>query len=179
MTAFLWERFGADGQPDARSPLQGGVLQRLRRGAHLEPGSAPELWPYYTQLTSDGRLTRELRAEHACLVTFGHHQQSVSHRVHHKGVNLGEALRAIHRSQRFSPEAVDARVARLATAQNISETVHHLGSLVQLMKATKQPISFDYTELFRDLVALQNELSAGKVRRRWGAAYYSQRNDEA
>ena len=44
--------------------------------------------------------------------------------------------------------------------------------LVNLMKATKLPLGFDYTRLFHDLRDLQDELRAGAVRRRWGAAYF-------
>lgn len=172
MSSFLWERFCTDGSLNDEGKRAGGVLAALRRGAHLEPGSTPELWTHYTQLDDAGGLTSRLRAEHICLTTYGVHQQSVTWSAHNQEAELGDALRALRQAGKFSEDAVDRHVMRLGTAQQMDEVSHHLVALVNLMKATKRPLGFNYTQLFYDLTDLQNELRASRVRRRWGAAYF-------
>lgn len=169
---FLWEQNVTNGKLNEHADQQRGTLARLRRAADAEPGSAPDLWPVYTQLDSEGRLTRRLRAEHICLVTYGVHQQGQQFSVHQQGRPLGRALRDLVTADRFSEEAVNRRVNQLATAQPGEEWTHHMIALVGLMRATKRPIGFDYTQLFWDLVNLQDELKAPGVRRRLGAAYF-------
>ena len=175
---FLWERYTTEGSLNDAFDRAGGSLAALRRGSGREPGTVPEMWPFYSKLPESGHLTRQLRAEHVCLVVYGLHQQGKAFSVHKPGVGLGDALRGLRLSDRFSVEAIDSRVARLATATQIDEIAHHLTSLVQLMKAAKAPIGFDYTRLFFDLVALQDELKSGPVRRRWGAAYFRPDNTQ-
>jgi len=173
---FLWEALSDNGSPgEARYSA---VLAAIRRGAGSEPGAAPGLWPHYVTLDAAGRLTRELRSEHVCLVTYAYHQQGERYAVHRRDVGLGEALRQLRISDRFSEAAIDAHVAQLATSEQLAETAHHLRSLVHRMKASKARIAFDYTKLYRDLVQLQDELAAPRVRRRWGAAYYSTTSEE-
>ena len=173
MTQFLWERFTTDGKLIVLYERSGGALSALRRGRQQAPGSAPEMWPYYSRLNPDGHLTRELRAEHTCLVTYGVHQQGSRFSAHQPTVPIGEALRRLAASERFSRQAVERHVTEFATAQQEDERGHHLLRLVNLMKASKQSIGFDYTLLFRDLTDLQNELTAPRVRRRLGAAFFS------
>lgn len=175
---FLWQRFITDGALNIEYSRAGGALAALRRGSGREPGTVPEMWAYYSRLNASGRVTPALLAEHTCLVVYGIHQQGKAHSVHVAGVGLGDALRTLRNSGRFSADAVDARVNRLATATQMAEVMHHLTSLVQLMRAVKAPIGFDYTRLFFDLVDLQDELKAGPVRRRWGAAYFRPDNTQ-
>nr|NLI49635.1 type I-E CRISPR-associated protein Cse2/CasB [Propionibacterium sp.] len=172
MKPFLWERFTTDGHLNDEYRRAGGTLAALRRGAHGEPGASPDMWPYYTRLNAEGHLTRSLSAEHVCLTTYGVHQQGLGFPVHQPDVSLGDALRSLRHSGKFSEDAVDGHVERLATATQPGEVAHHLIALVNLMKATKLPLRFDYTRLFHDLCDLQDELRAGAVRRRWGAAYF-------
>lgn len=172
MKPFLWERFSTDGRLNGTYDRSGGTLAALRRGAHTEAGATASMWPYYTQLNSEGRLTPSLRAEHVCLVAYGVHQQGVGYSAHLPEVGLGEALRRLKHSGKFSEDAVDRHVEQFATATQLDELSHHLLTLVNLLKATKLPIGFDYSRLFKDLRALQDELQAGRVRRRWGADYF-------
>lgn len=172
MRPFLWERFAPEGHLSDQYREASGALQALRRGAHAEPGSAPEMWPYYTRLTKGGKLTTSLRTEHVCLVTYGFHQQSISYSAHQPAVSFGRALNALRNAGAHSESAIDAHVQQLASAQQAAELAHHLRAIVQLMRATKKPIGFNYTQLFHDLVSLQQESQAGRVRRRWGSAYY-------
>lgn len=172
MSRFLWERFTADGQLNSEFNT-GGVLAALRRGRNQEPGRAPELWQYYTQLNDRGALTRAVRAEHTCLVTYGVHQQGVTYPAHVPDVELGRTLAALRNSGKFSTEAVDRHVTQLATADQWPELSHHLMALVNLIKATKRPSGFNYTRLFHDLVDLHDESRASRVRRRWGAEYFA------
>lgn len=173
MTDYLWVRFTTDGRlNDECTRHHPGALAALRRGTNQQPGAAPEMWPYYTQLNRDGHLTKRLIAEHTCLVTYGTHQQGVSYAVHQEKTTLGEALRRLRDAGTFSEQAVDRHVNELATASQPAELARHLLSLVKLMRATKQPIGFDYTRLVDDLTDLQQESTAPRVRRRWGSAYY-------
>ena len=172
---FLWEQFTNGEELSSAFTRMGGSLAALRRGMNVEPGALPELWQYYTQLNDQGHLTKRLRSEHACLVTYGVHQQGQQSPVHREGASFGEALRALKRTERFSGDAVDRRVSQLATAQTFPEMTRHLTSLVSLMKATGQNIGFNYTYLFHDLIDLQSPSTAGRVRRRWGAAYFAHR----
>ena len=176
MNQFLWEELVVDGQLTSKIERSPGLLQALCRGKNQEPGASPSLWRYYTKLNDEGWLTKELRAEHLCLVAFGMHQQGTPYGVHRKGVGFGTALRQLRDSGRFSPEAVERRVQALATANNLDEVGNHLITLIDRMKSTKLPIALDYTQLYKDLVSLQYENLAGRIRRRWGGQFYSTNN---
>lgn len=167
--SFLWETYGSAA---TAAVDRGGTLPALRRGIGMEPGTTPGMWPFYTQLDANGRLTHRLQAEHLCLTIFGLHQQGKTFPVHQRSVGFGEALRQVRFSGKFSEDAVDRRFNALATATQFNELGHHLQTLVQQMRAVKQPIGFDYTRLFWNLIALQDEQKAPTVRRRWGAEYY-------
>ena len=91
MKPFLWERFSTDGHLNGAYDRAGGALAALRRGAHAEPGATASMWPYYSQLNPEGRLTPSLRAEHVCLTAYGVHQQGVSYSAHQPTVGLGAA----------------------------------------------------------------------------------------
>lgn len=171
MTRFLWERFAPEGQLSDAYRRADGALQALRRGAHVEPGSAPEMWQFYTQLNPAGHLTAKLRAEHVCLVTYGFHQQGASFSVQQPDHSFARALHLLRNSAAQGVDAIDAHILRLASSSQTASLAHHLRSIVMLMRATKKPIGFDYTQLYRDLVSLQNEAQSGRVRRRWGAAF--------
>ncbi|NLI17878.1 MAG: type I-E CRISPR-associated protein Cse2/CasB [Actinomycetales bacterium] len=170
---FLWEAFIEGDRFTERFEREAHALPAIRRGVNALPGEVPGMWPYYVKLNENGFVTRDLQAEHVCLVTYAFHQQSERYPVHRAGVGLGQALRELRASDKFSQDAIDAHVARLATADQINETAHHLRALTHRMKASKKAIVFDYTRLFFDLVGLQDEQTAGRVRRRWGAAYFS------
>lgn len=153
----------------------GEELAALRRGLGREPGSVPEMWTFYRDLTSDGRLSRELRAEHAALTLFALHQQSQTVRMHRVGVGLGTAMRELRRSGKFSEPAVDRRFAAAATATSMAELTLHLRGLITQLRAIGQPL--DYDLLVADLVNWQHLERTGEVRRRWGGQYFVRTSD--
>ncbi|NNM46440.1 type I-E CRISPR-associated protein Cse2/CasB [Knoellia koreensis] len=161
-----------------RRPEKGGGvppgqdLAALRRGVGAEPGSIPLMWPMYTTFRPDGSVSPELRAEHHALALFGVHQQSQTSPMHRPGVRLGEALRALRESGRYSESALDRRVAQCATADSLDEFAHHLRSLVTMLKTLPQPQGLDYTALTRDFLSWQRPHGRLRVRRRLGADYF-------
>ena len=82
---YAWEKL-----KDAEGIPAGEHLAAFRRGWNAEPGALPTLWAYYTTLTSDGRITRRLRAEHLALTLFGLHQQGQSRPVHARVCDLAK-----------------------------------------------------------------------------------------
>lgn len=167
---FLWERYA--NSPKGSLP-EGSVLPDLRRGAGQEPGSVPAMWKHYSRLDDHGRLTRELWAEHLCLVAFGIHQQGKPRLVHSEtGASLGEALRLLRAANTYSEEALDRRVLQLATADQTEEIATHLLSLIRMLRGCPAVGELNYTSLFHDLVGLRYEDRAPRVRRRWGSAYH-------
>ena len=164
---YAWEKL-----KDAEGIPAGEHLAAFRRGWNAEPGALPTLWAYYTTLTSDGRITRRLRAEHLALTLFGLHQQGQSRPVHAKGVRLGEALRSLRTSGRYSEAALDRRVASCATADDVTEFAQHLRGLISMLKTLKEPQGLDYSQLVADLTAWQSPDRIGRIRRRLGADYF-------
>lgn len=149
---------------------KGEDLAALRSGIDREPGSVPAMWRFYTTLREDGRPTRELLAEHLALTLFGVHQQSRARPMHRHGVGVGKALLALKSSGRYSPDAVDRRVAAAATATSLTEAGVHLRGLITQLRGIDQPL--DYDQLFRDLRDWQVPELVGAVRRRWGGQYF-------
>ena len=163
---YYWERdFGSSGPP-------GEALSAMRRSIGEEPGSQPAMWPLYSQLDPDGRLTEKLRAEHVALGLYGVHQQSQRSSMHKPGVPLGLALRALRASGRFSPEAVDSRVQRAVTASSLEELGTHLRSLISQLGTLKPAQVLDYTQLTRDLELWQRPGRRARMLRTWGAQYF-------
>jgi CRISPR system Cascade subunit CasB len=169
---LYWERFAEDGKWRGSSRPPGHELAVLRRGFGREPGAVPELWSFYTQLDSAGALTRRLRAEHVALGLYGLHQQGEAQPVHLEKVPFGRAVADLRNSGRHSPEAIDRRFVSAATADSVDEVAVHLRSIIQLLKTLPRIRPIDYTELYWDLVFWQDPNKIGKVRRRWGSAYY-------
>lgn len=177
---YFWAR-----RPSAETgrggATDGAALAALRRGIGREPGTVPQMWPYYTTLTADGRVTPALAAEHVALTLFAVHQQSKAQLMHRDGVGLGTALGNLRADPQRSQDALDRRFSAGATASSTSELELHLRGLVALLrqsaKAGGQPL--DYTELMRDLVAWQRPDGAARIRRKWGAQYFAPTRSEA
>lgn len=169
---FYWQRHtdGAGGWKADGPPGQ--ELAALRRGIGRDPGTVPQMWPYYTTLTADGHLTSRLTAEHVALTLFAVHQQSQARPVHRDGVGLGTALLNLRRTDKFSPEALDRRFGAAATATSVGELAHHLRGLITQLRAVSPPAGLDYTQLTRDIRDWHIPDSAARVRRRWGAQYF-------
>lgn len=160
----FWARFAAGKAPS------GEHLAALRRGIGREPGSVPQLWPYYTTLTDDGRLTPALVAEHHALTLFGVHQQSQPQLVHRDRIGVGSAVLALRTSGAASQDAVDRRFGAAATAVTVDELAVHLRGLITQLRGIRQPL--DYTLLMKDLRAWSTPDGAASVRRRWGGQYF-------
>jgi CRISPR system Cascade subunit CasB len=146
-------------------------LAALRRGIGRDPGAEPHLWPFYTTLSADGRISADLRAEHVALTLYGVHQQSRPRPMHREGIGVGTAVLALRGSGKFSPEAVDRRFGAAATATSLAEASAHLRGLVTQLRSIDQPL--DYTRLFRDLRDWQYPDRLSGVRRRWGGQYFT------
>lgn len=154
------------------------ALATLRRGVGKQPGTVPGLWPYYTALDAQGRVTRALRAEHTAMTLFSIHQQSHATPMHRAGGrSFGEALRQYRAEDSNAtpdrdPEdtAVDKRMAAIASATSYRELEEHLRRAFSLLR--KGSITMDYDSLYRDLREWQNPASRTRVVRRWGSGYF-------
>jgi CRISPR system Cascade subunit CasB len=156
---------------------EGRDLADLRRGIGREPGTVPEMWPYYTSLRPNGELSERLRAEHAALCLFASHQQSQSTSMHRAGIGLGNAMAVLRRSDKFSGEAVDRRFTAAATATSFTEIVAHLRGLVTQLRSLPKAQPLDYTRLVYDLLDWQDPEKTATVRRRWGSQYFTDHRD--
>ncbi|WP_078078752.1 type I-E CRISPR-associated protein Cse2/CasB [Streptomyces niveus] len=145
-------------------------LAALRSGLGRTAFTVPELWPFYTS-TTDGRITPEVEAEHATLSLYGLHQQSQSRPMHKRGITIGTALRTLHRSERYSEEAVDARVAAAVHTTSAAALVYRLRGLVTQLRSVEQPL--DYDRLLQDIQRWASPGTRQQVRRDWGLAYHS------
>ncbi|MEU4834131.1 type I-E CRISPR-associated protein Cse2/CasB [Streptosporangium sp. NPDC023615] len=172
-----WSRYiAADGtwrRKEGRPP--GEDLAAMRAGLGREAGSVPALWPHYRSPVDDrlarrGQVSQEQKAEHAALALYGLHQQSRSEPMHRSGVRLGQALRRLHQSGKFTQEAVDRRVNAAAGATQVSALLTHLRGLITQLRTIGQPI--DYDQLMADIYAWQRPDTRQRARRRWGLDYY-------
>ncbi len=153
-------------------------LANLRRGLGKEPGAVPQLWPTYTRLRADGAISDGLRAEHACLCLFGIHQQSHSQPMHKKdGLGLGQAMRLYRLAwTNTAPDrdpdvnAVDKRMAALASSTTFRELEEHLRRAVTLLRS--EGIAIDYDRLCLELIRWQRPQYRSRVVRSWGSGYY-------
>ncbi|MGW1837127.1 type I-E CRISPR-associated protein Cse2/CasB [Streptomyces sp. NPDC002067] len=166
--------------PDTKKPKQppGEHLAALRSGLGREAFTVPALWPFYVTET-DGKVTRQLEAEHAALSLYGLHQQSQSTPMHAPRVAVGAALRALHKRptketddghKGYSAEAVDRRVAATVSATSVSAFVHRLRGLITQLRSVQQPL--DYDALMRDIRSWHRPDGRARVRRAWGMAYH-------
>lgn len=181
----FWERWVTpDGSWRRGRPPPGSDLAALRKGAGREPGTVPELWPYYTEdawpsgMHDGGPPSRRFVAEHHALVLYGFHQQSKQFPVHRKGSRLGRALKALHVSGAFSQEAVDRRFRSAVAAEEVDHVAYHLRGMFTQLRSLDRARSLDYTRLSADLALWANASTRDRVRRCWGLDYYSFADDE-
>ncbi|MEV6982384.1 type I-E CRISPR-associated protein Cse2/CasB [Sphaerisporangium sp. NPDC051017] len=166
-TEGTWRR--SEGSPP------GEELAALRAGLGREPGTVPALWPHYRsrvddQLARRSRVSEEQKAEHAALALYGLHQQSRSEPMHRPKVRLGQALRRLHQSGKFTQDAVNRRVNAAASATQVSALLTHLRGLITQLRTIGQPL--DYDLLLDDIRAWQRPETRQRARRRWGLDYY-------
>ncbi|MFD7641714.1 type I-E CRISPR-associated protein Cse2/CasB [Kitasatospora sp. NPDC059795] len=120
-------------------------------------------------LAQRDEVSDEQKAEHAALALYGLHQQSQATPMHRRGVKLGQALRALRRSGRFSEEALDTRVAQLADATSVSALLVHLRGLITQLRTVGQPL--DYNHLMADIQAWHHTDRRPQVRLKWAVGY--------
>lgn len=178
--SHYWDRHtDGNGQWTSTDRPAGQDLAALRMGLGREAGEVPQMWPFYRELNEKGSLTPELSAEHLALALFAVHQQGKERPVHRAHVGLGNALLALRRSGKYSPEAIDRRFAAAATATSLAELTGHLrGLITQLRTNSGQQHGLDYTQLMQDLRDWQQPGRLGRVRRRWGSQYFTPREDK-
>lgn len=177
-----WNQYvGPDGawRKDPRTGLvmnpPGEDLAALRSGLGRDAGSVPKLWPFYTCEIDDWRARRdevsdEQKAEHAALALFGLHQQAQKIPMHKPGATLGKALRALRQNDKFSEQAVDARVAATVTATSVPALLMRLRGLVGQLRTISQPL--DYDHLLEDIERWHRPDARQRVRRKWGVDYH-------
>lgn len=179
---YYWRRFvrpdggwrvdERTGQPK-RPP--GEDLAKLRSGLGPETRRTVEVWRFCATPVDDclarrNEISDAHRAELAALALFGLHQQAQRAPMHCPKVRVGQALRALRSSGKFSEQAVDTRVNTAATATNPRALLVHLRGLVTQLRTISQPL--DYDLLLADLRDFQRSAGRARVRERWGLAYY-------
>jgi CRISPR type I-E-associated protein CasB/Cse2 len=182
MTKRYWNRVAPDGTWLAKDPRTGRPLgpppgedlAALRAGLGRAAGEVPKMWRFYTcpiddRLAQRGQVSIEQQAEHAALALYGLHQQSKRTSMHHPKVPLGKALYRLRVSERFSPQAVDARVNAAATATSPSALLIRLRGLIDQLRVIDQPL--DYDGLMRLIQDWHFEDSRRSARRRWAVEY--------
>lgn len=174
-----WTRYVATDGTWRKQPPPGEDLAAFRAGLGRPAGTVPALWPYYTspiddRLARQGKVSRELEAEHAALALYGLHQQSRRDPMHRPGVRLGQALRRLHKQsdqdKGFSREAVDRRVNAAASATQVSAFLTHLRGLISQLRTVSEPL--DYDLLLRDIRAWRRPDTRQFARRGLGLDYY-------
>lgn len=174
--ASLTQSLGANGTRAA--------LAHLRRAVGRPPGTVPEVWGVTIDgLASDragDQPTRQEHAVHAAMTLFAVHQQSKSQPMHVRGVGLGRAIRRLEAaSPGFGSGDITParrRLDALATAESLTEVLHHLRGVVDLLRSKDVPL--DYVALAEDLLQLQRPGGAAAVRLRWARQYYSAGSDD-
>lgn len=161
-------------------------LAKLRRCAPDAAGTDPEVWsitlgglPLELAGSGDAPSPGE-RAVHACLVLYAHHQQAHSDPTHRAGPGLGAATRALALARSTDDKLNDSVVQRLhqvGLATDWAGRLHHLRSLIVLMRGESPTIALDYGRLGADLYRLQNPHTASSVLLGWGRDLHrSQKN---
>ena len=156
----------------------------LRRGVGKKPGDIPELWGLLFRdfpeelMSKKGEPTEAEWAVSGALTCYALHMQGLDRKAHEDGQRLGIAIRKLAGNDEDEMKAVQRRFNAFATAQSMSECMHHLRGLVQLLRSKDIPL--DYVDLAGDLYEFQTPGGAARVRLRWGQDFYriSFLNDE-
>lgn len=179
----IQQRFISGNDPSARAQLA-----NLRRGDPALPGADPRVWSitlanvYPALQGRDDEISEAERAIHACLVLYALHQQSQSGPAHVPGGNLGNAVRKLARARGLDGQLDGPSMAKLhqvALAPDWSGRIHHIRSLILLMRSENPLISLDYAQLAVDLWRLADpRQDSNQVLNSWGRGLHtSLRND--
>ncbi|WP_228567116.1 type I-E CRISPR-associated protein Cse2/CasB [Nocardia sp. SYP-A9097] len=177
MPQRYWNRFIDNDTGEWKDPKKlppGEDLAALRAGLGRDVLTVPKMWPFYTSPVDDelariGEASARQRAEHAALALYGLHQQSQRIPMHRKNIGLGTALLALRRHDNASTQAVDRRVAALATATSVPALLMRMRGLVGQLRDIRQPL--DYDRLLTDLAVWPWPDGRQRVRRSWAQGY--------
>lgn len=151
------------------------ALARLRRAVGKPPGTVLDILEHTVadEFTHgwhrDEPSYAEIAAHHA-MTLYAVHQQSRMEGMHQAGRRLGHAVRALHHGDAIKPsDPIPSRFAMLGTSDDLSEVVHHLRGLVQLLRAAGRPL--DYALLASQLITWQQR-GPDDIRRVWGRDFH-------
>lgn len=164
------------------SPWSKAMLAKLRRGIGKDLAETPDTW----EVTLDG-LPEELigyegtgnhvaneaeMAIHTALTLYSMHQQGNSSPVSTPERSFASAIRSLISADKANENAIKRRFDAIITADDITELSNHARGLIQMMKASKIPITFDYPRFAKDLYKFQYDEGRGEVRLNWGLDFY-------
>lgn len=148
-------------------------LARLRRSLDAEVGSDPVVWRIifdgFPEQPNEPLPNPREQAAYLSICLFSLHQQSKQTHMHQRGRLrcLGRAIRQLAQAD-GDTEPDSATVKRfnaVVTADDFNEVIHHLRSLVGMLRA--HSISLDYGMLADDLCLWQQVDRRSEVRLRW------------
>jgi CRISPR system Cascade subunit CasB len=164
-------------------PAAVAALAQLRRGAGKLPADVPELWG----VTGTERLFgndvlaanewQAARAETAYFVTvtlYALHQQSQGTPMHHRGIDLGQAVRRLMKPGEID-EAIRRRFVRVGTAATPEILAYRLREVISLLRG--QGVPLDYGRLARQLYKAQTPDGMSQIRRDWGRSFHTYKAD--
>ncbi|MBO4208857.1 type I-E CRISPR-associated protein Cse2/CasB [Micromonospora echinofusca] len=153
------------------------ALARLRRGIGRTPGFDFTLERYLQvpehllghRPADDAEAADTEHAVHDAVTLYALHQQSRRERMHVDRRGLGQALSDLVRRS-TGPDGVRRRFAALGTASTYPESIHHLRSLITMLREHQIPL--DYGLLADDLLTLRRPFGRPKVQAIWGREFF-------
>ncbi len=157
-------------------------LANLRRGIGKIPGELPELWGVFLNdipeefLSKTGEPTKEEWAIYLTLTLYALHQQGNSENVNEEKISIGKAAAMLMNEKNDDEyERILRRFGPVVTSKDMPELMHHLRSLIQLIKS--KGIHLDYVKLSGDIYQYQFYNSRKKVQLQWGQDFYYNKNN--
>jgi len=152
------------------------IMAQLRAAAAAIPGQhytvlGPTLVPQeYLEPNAGDDPSDTEHAKHTAVTLYAIHQQSIRDRsMHVDGPSFGASVGLLSKASPNS-DAVRRRFVALGTATTYQETIHHLRSLVRLLREHR--ICLDYGLLAEDLVRLRRPGGRTRVQALWGRDFY-------
>ncbi|WP_433464102.1 type I-E CRISPR-associated protein Cse2/CasB [Spirillospora sp. CA-128828] len=170
----------------ADRPSAVGALAQLRRGAGKLPEDVPELWGVtgveriFAEQILSGNEDQAARCERAyflAVTLYALHQQSQRSPMHHKGVDLGQAVRRLMSKPGEIDETIRRRFVRVGTAATPDILAYRLREVISLLRGKGVPL--DYGRLARQLYTAQTPDGLNEIRRDWGRSFHTYKADDA
>lgn len=166
------------------SPWSKAMLAKLRRGIGKDPAETPDVWEVtledipeeLTGYEGTGNFVANEAemAIHTTLTLYSLHQQGNNSSVNSRERSFASAVRSLINSK-TNEDSIKRRFDAIITSENLAELSNHARGLIQLMKASKPTITFDYPKFSRDLYGFQYDEGRDEVRLRWGLDFYKMR----